>query len=100
MVFPLSSVLTPAAAKASSTTTSGFAISYADRQRRACALVCEQHTLTAAHVEGLNSALSFALKHISIYTFDGWAWIYNSVAAVRQGAESGTGARLFKRSWR
>ena len=47
----------------------------ADRQRRACGLVCEQHAFTAACVESLDSAPSVARRQIYIYTFDGWTWI-------------------------
>lgn len=52
------------------------------------------HTLIAADVESPNSAFSAGLKHISIYTCDGWGWTYNSIAAIRQGAEFDTGGRL------
>ena len=43
----------------------------ADRQRRAYALVREQHALTVSRVERRNSALSDALKQLPIYTIGG-----------------------------
>ena len=43
----------------------------ADRQRRAYALVREQHALTISRVERRNSSLSDALKQLLIYTVGG-----------------------------
>ena len=44
----------------------------ADRQRRAYALVREQHALIVFRVERRCSALSDALKQLRIYTVRGW----------------------------
>ena len=68
----------------------------ADRQRRAYALVREQHAFSVSRVERRNSALSDALKQLPIYTIGGWVWVYNTAATIRQGAKSGTGAKVLK----
>ena len=69
----------------------------ADRQRRAYALVREQHAITVSRVERRNSALSDAFKQRPSYTIGSWVWIYNTAATIRQGAKSGTGAKVLKR---
>ena len=74
----------------------GYCDLAADRQRRAYALVREQHALSVSHVERQNSALSDALKQLPIYTVGGWVWIYNTAATIRQGAKSGTDAKVLK----
>ena len=68
----------------------------ADRQRRAYALVREQHALTVSRAERRNSALSDSLKELPIYAVGGWVWIYNTAATIRQGAKSGTAAKVLK----
>ena len=68
----------------------------ADRQRRAYALVREQHALTVSSAEHRSSALSDALKQLPIYTVGGWVWIYNTAATIRQGAKSGTDAKVLQ----
>ena len=68
----------------------------ADRQRRAYALVREQHALTVSRVERRNSALSDALKKVLTYSIGGWVWIYNTAATIRQGAKSGTDDKVLK----
>ena len=69
----------------------------ADRQRRAYALVRQQHALTVSRVELRNSALSDALKQLPIiYTIGGWVWVYNTPETIRQGAKSGTDAKVLK----
>ena len=50
----------------------------ADCQRRAYALVREQHALTVSHVARRNSVVSDALKQLPIYTVGGWLWIYKT----------------------
>ena len=47
-------------------------------------------------MERRNSALSNALKQPPIYTVSGWVWIYNTAATIRQGAKSGTDAKVLK----
>ena len=68
----------------------------ADSQRRAYALVREQHALAVSRVERRNSALSDVLKQLLIYVAGGWLWIYNTAATIRQGAKSGTDASVLK----
>ena len=68
----------------------------ADRQRRAYALVREQHALSVSHVERQNSALSDALKQLPIYAIDGCVWVYQTAATIRKGAKSGTDAKVLK----
>ena len=62
----------------------------ADRQRRAYALVREQHALNVSRVERRNSALFDTLKQLYIYTIGGWVWVCNTTATICQGAKSGT----------
>ena len=68
----------------------------ADRQRRAYALVREQHALNVSRVERRNSALFDTLKQLSIYTIGGWVWVCNTTATICQGAKSGTEAKVLK----
>ena len=68
----------------------------ADRQRRTHALVREQHALTVSRVERRNSALSDAPKQFPIYTIGGCVWVYTATATIRQGAKSGTDAKVLK----
>ena len=68
----------------------------ADRQRRAYALFREQHALTVSRMERRNSSFSDVLKQPPIYTIGGWVWVYNTAAAIRQGAKSGTDAKVLK----
>ena len=74
----------------------GYCDLAADRQRRAYALVREQHALSVSHVERQNSALSDALKQLPIYAIDGCVWVYQTAATIRKGAKSGTDAKVLK----
>ena len=68
----------------------------ADRQRRAYALVREQHAITVSRVERRNSAVSDAFKQRPTYTICNWVWIYNTASTIRLGAKSGTDAEVLK----
>ena len=47
-------------------------------------------------MERRNLALSEAHKQLLIYTIGGWIWVYNTAATIRQGAKSGTDAKVLK----
>ena len=70
----------------------------ADRQRRSCALVREQHALNVARVERRNSALSLSdgLRQLPIYAIGVWVWTYNTAATIRQGVKAGTDFKVLK----
>ena len=53
-----------------------------ERQQRAYELVCEQHALTVARINGRNSTLSDALLRHPKYVADGWVWVYNTAATI------------------
>lgn len=59
-------------------------------------LIRLQHAHTVSRVECLNSALSGALQQLPIYTVGGWVKTYNTAATSRQGAKSGTDAKVLK----
>ena len=67
-----------------------------DRQQRAYDIVSEHHALTLSLVERRNSALSNALRPLPKFTVGGWAWLYNTAAAICQGAKVDTDARVLK----
>ena len=67
-----------------------------ERQQRAYELVREQHALTVAWVNGRNSALSDALLRRPQYAADGWVWVYNTAATIRQGLRKGADNKVLK----
>ena len=67
-----------------------------EHQQRAYELVREQHALTVARVNGRNSALSDALLRHPQYAADGWVWIYNTAATIRQGLRKGVDNKVLK----
>ena len=70
-----------------------------ERQQRAYELVREQHAPTVARVNGRNSALSDALLRRPKYTADGWVWIYNTAATIRQGLRNGADNKILNKKF-
>ena len=67
-----------------------------DCRRRAEGIVREHHALTVSHVECRDSTLSEARRRVPEFVVGGWAWLYNSISTIRQGANSDTAARVLK----
>ena len=67
-----------------------------DRLQRAYDIVREHHALTVSRVERRNSALSDALRTVPKFAVDGWMWVHNLAATIRQGAKWGTDAKVLK----
>ena len=67
-----------------------------DRQQRAYDIVREHHTLTVVRVNRRNSALPDALRPVPKFAVGSWAWVYNSVATIRQGSKPDTDAKTLK----
>ncbi|CAB1102179.1 unnamed protein product [Ectocarpus sp. CCAP 1310/34] len=61
-----------------------------DRQRRAYELVREYNALKISRVERRNSSLLDAIHKLPQFTVGGWAWVYNTAATIRQGAQQDT----------
>ena len=53
-------------------------------------------SLTVARVNRRNSALTDALRPVSKFDVGGWAWVYNTLATIRQGAKPDTDAKVLK----
>ena len=67
-----------------------------DRQQRAYDIIRAHHALTVCRVERRNSALSDALRAVPKFVVDGWVWVYNTAATIRQGAKTDTDAKVLK----
>ena len=65
-----------------------------DRQQRGYDIVREHHALTFSRRP--NSALSDALGSVPKFLVDGWAWVCNTAATIRQGMKTGTDAEVLK----
>ena len=67
-----------------------------DRQHCAYDIVREHHALPVSRVERRNSALSDALHPVPKFAVGGWVWVSNTVATIRQGANTDTDAKVLK----
>ena len=67
-----------------------------DRQQRAYDIIRAHHALTVCRVERRNSALCDALRAVPKFVVDGWVWVYNTAATIRQGAKTDTDAKVLK----
>ena len=47
-------------------------------------------------VERRNSALPHALRAVPKFAVGGWVWVYHTAATIRQGAKTGTDAKVLK----
>ena len=67
-----------------------------DQQQRAYSLVRELHRLTVSRLQRRNAPIMAALLASPPFSVGGWAWVYNSASAIRQGAKKGTDATVLK----
>ncbi|CAB1116210.1 unnamed protein product [Ectocarpus sp. CCAP 1310/34] len=67
-----------------------------DRQRRAYELVREYNALKISRVERRNSSLLDAIHKLPQFTVGGWAWVYNTAAAIRQGVQKDMHQQVLK----
>ena len=67
-----------------------------DRKKRANDIVRAHHALTVSRVNDRNSALADALRPAPNFDVGGWAWVYNSAFAIRQGLEANIDAKVLK----
>ena len=67
-----------------------------DRQQRAYDIVREHHALAVSCVERRNSGLSDAQRPVPKFAVGGWAWVYNTAAAIHQGVKTDTDTKVFK----
>ena len=68
----------------------------AREQQHAYELVREQHALTVARINERNSTLSDALLRRPKYVADGWVWIHNTAATIRQGLHKDVDNKVLK----
>ena len=54
------------------------------RQQRAYRIVREHHAVTVSRLDRRNAPILDALRRSPLFTTDGWAWIYNNAATIRQ----------------
>ena len=66
-----------------------------DRQRRSYELVRECHALTVSRIQRRNADLSKAVTPPS-FVVGKWAWVYNTAATIRQGAQKDTDDQVLK----
>ena len=66
------------------------------RQQRAYRAVRELDAIYVSRLDRRNAPLMDALRLLPPFSVNGWAWIYNFAATIRQGARKGTGAIVFK----
>ena len=69
------------------------------RKQRAYRAVRELHVIYVSRLDRRNDPLMDALRLPSPFSVDGWAWIYNSGATIRQGARRRTDAIVLKLSY-
>ena len=67
-----------------------------DHQQHAYDIAREHHPRTVARVNRRNSALSDALRPVPNLAVVGWAWVYNKVATIRQGAKPDTEPKVLE----
>ena len=66
------------------------------RQQRAYRAVRQLHAIYVSRLDHRNPPLMDALRLLLPFSVNGWAWIYNFAATIRQGAKKGTGAIVLK----
>ena len=54
------------------------------RRQRAYRTVREHHAVTVSRLDRRNAPILDALRRSPLFTTDGWAWIYNNAATIRQ----------------
>ena len=67
-----------------------------DRQQRTYGIVREHHALAVARVNRRNPVLSDVLGPGPKFDVGGWAWVYNTAAAIRQRVKPDTDAKVLK----
>ena len=65
-------------------------------QQRAYRAVRELHAIYVSRLNRRNPSIMDALRRSRPFTIGGWAWIFNSAATIRQGAQNGTDATVLK----
>ena len=66
------------------------------RQQRAYRAVRELYAIYVSRLDRRSAPLMDALRLLPPFSINGWAWIYNSAATIRQEARKGTDAIVLK----
>ena len=67
-----------------------------ERQQHGYRFIRERQVVTASRLARRNSPIMDVLLLSPPYTVGGWAWVYNSAATIRQGAEKDTDTIVIK----